>query len=343
MSSGLTVVTCPAPYGSGGLGRHLEVVVQALRAEGRRVRYLATAVPEHDPDGVAVPLPAFSRTPFRFHPGCLAWLGNEAFDRAVARRLHSLGEIESLIVFSGAARWTLRRAGAEVETLLESPTVHIDRAAALFRQARRHHPVEPIWLSPLLRMKMRAEYRLARSISVASELARDSFLTAGVPVGRLRRRRLTSAPRFQPRRPHEAHRGLRVVAVGSISVPKGVPVLLDAFARVTDPEACLTLVGGWTNPWMRRYIEHRLRADPRLRVAPGDPLPHLLDADILVHPSYSDGFGLAVAEALAVGVPVLVTVETGAKELIEDPAAVVPVAAAEDMRQRLQALAEGNR
>ena len=50
---------------------------------------------------------------------------------------------------------------------------------------------------------------------------------------------------------------------------------------------------------------------------PGDPLPHLRSAALCVHPAYEDGFAYAPAEALAAGVPVIVSEDTGMKELIE--------------------------
>jgi glycosyltransferase involved in cell wall biosynthesis len=52
-------------------------------------------------------------------------------------------------------------------------------------------------------------------------------------------------------------------------------------------------------------------------VCPGDPLPHLRDARLCVHPSYEDGFAYSPAEALACGVPVIVSEDTGMKDLIE--------------------------
>ena len=52
-------------------------------------------------------------------------------------------------------------------------------------------------------------------------------------------------------------------------------------------------------------------------VCPGDPYPHLLDADLFVYPSWSDGYGLAPREAMAMGVPVIVSENTGMKEEIK--------------------------
>ena len=76
----------------------------------------------------------------------------------------------------------------------------------------------------------------------------------------------------------------RIVFTGNVSVTKGIPVLLDAFRRFEDPQAILTLVGGRDRA-ARRLLERRMHADPRIRLAPGDPLPHLHAADVYVHPS----------------------------------------------------------
>jgi len=108
----------------------------------------------------------------------------------------------------------------------------------------------------------------------------------------------------------------RVVYTGLVSVTKGVPLLLQAFSRLDCRDAELTLVGSTGSRGMRRYIEQWRLRDPRIRLAPGDPLPHLRRATVYVHPSYQDGFGYAVAEAVSCGVPVIVTDRTGARSLV---------------------------
>lgn len=54
-----------------------------------------------------------------------------------------------------------------------------------------------------------------------------------------------------------------------------------------------------------------------------DPL--LAAADIFVSPSHSESFGLAILDAMAAGTPVVATATDGAKELIDDAEALVPV------------------
>jgi glycosyltransferase involved in cell wall biosynthesis len=95
-----------------------------------------------------------------------------------------------------------------------------------------------------------------------------------------------------------------------------VPLLLDAFSRLELPDLRLRLLGGWTTRPMRRLVEQAIARDPRISAGPGDPLPHLRRAGLCVHPAYEDGFAYAPAEALAAGVPVLVSEDTGMKELV---------------------------
>jgi glycosyltransferase involved in cell wall biosynthesis len=96
-----------------------------------------------------------------------------------------------------------------------------------------------------------------------------------------------------------------------------VPLLVDAFRRLPHDDLRLVLVGGWKTRSMRRFIARACAEDPRISAGPGDPLRHLRAARLCVHPAYEDGFAYAPAEALACGVPVIVSEDTGMKELID--------------------------
>jgi glycosyltransferase involved in cell wall biosynthesis len=95
-----------------------------------------------------------------------------------------------------------------------------------------------------------------------------------------------------------------------------VPLLVDAFARLAHRDMRLVLLGGWATRGMRRFIERAIARDPRIEVRLGDPLPRIRAAQLYVHPSYDDGFGYAPTEALAAGVPAVVSDSTGMKELV---------------------------
>src|SRR5262249_23096814 len=140
------------------------------------------------------------------------------------------------------------------------------------------------------------EYERADRIYGASRYSLESFRAAGVPEDKLALLPMTPHPRYEPAREEASASQFGIVYIGSLSVAKGVPLLIDAVRGLPHKDIKLTLVGGWKAPGVRRFIETARLADPRIEVAPGDPLPHLQRARLCVHPSYEDGFAYAPAE-----------------------------------------------
>ena len=163
-----------------------------------------------------------------------------------------------------------------------------------------------------------AEMLLADEIRVNSEYTAKTLVDRGCDPAKLVRRHLPAHPRFSlsPRVP--ATDGTRTAAyVGSFSVFKGVPLLVDAFRQVRGDNLRLVLVGGWSSRGMRRYLESARSADPRISWLSGDPAPVFSRTEVLFHPSWDDSWGYAPAEAMAAGVPVVVSDHTGMKELVD--------------------------
>jgi len=125
---------------------------------------------------------------------------------------------------------------------------------------------------------------------------------------------------FTPaREPRPASRPLTVISTGAPSLRKGTPYLLDAFRTIVkaEPRARLLLTGPPPEQLKPILARHR---DLPIEWSP--PLPHaqlaerLRGADVFVLPSLEDGFARTVAEALACGLPVITTPNTGASDLI---------------------------
>lgn len=116
---------------------------------------------------------------------------------------------------------------------------------------------------------------------------------------------------------HRGSDGTRVLAIGRRTPQKGFDVLVDAL-----PEG-LTLDIAGEGPWTT--------AHPRVRLlGRREDIPALLaTADVLAVPSRWEGFGLAAAEGLAAGVPVIASDVDGLREVVGDAGLLVP---AEDPR-----------
>jgi glycosyltransferase involved in cell wall biosynthesis len=162
------------------------------------------------------------------------------------------------------------------------------------------------------------EHALATKIVAASSYTKRTLISEGVkedkiivnPYG-------VSVQKFQPADEKSIHRPLRFIFVGSVSARKGVPLLLEAWRSLDLTNCELWLVGPLT-PHVRSLIPEL----PGLKVLgkyPHKELPNLFrQADVFVFPSYCEGFGLVLLEALASGLPIVTTEATAGPDLIQD-------------------------
>lgn len=114
--------------------------------------------------------------------------------------------------------------------------------------------------------------------------------------------------------------------VGRICYVKGLHVLLKAFSLIDNPYIELHLIGGAGNKSERRYekkLKREYASDSRIvwhgKVATEQVFDMINSFHIAVHPTIClEIFGLNIAEALAMGKPVLATRCGGAEMQIED-------------------------
>jgi glycosyltransferase involved in cell wall biosynthesis len=321
LPSGRAVVSCSAPLGVGGLGRHMKEVVDALERSEQPTVCICGSTRESEPHalrrkpGIPDPAKLLSRLPIPLSPGLRTRNFMVEFDAYAARHLPAA---EHLIAFNGQALTQFgaaRRAHYKSLSLI-SANSHLRRVARQHAQAHRQYPLEGSWTTRLVRRNL-TEYAQADRIYVASEYTRGSFIEEGFRDQLLSRLQFTPDPRYEPDGSPQTSGTFNIVYVGSLTVAKGVPLLVDAVRRLPHADLRLVLVGGWTTRGMRRFIQTACAEDHRISSGPGDPLPHLRAARLYVHPSYEDGFAYAPAEALACGVPVIVSEDTGMKELID--------------------------
>ena len=100
-----------------------------------------------------------------------------------------------------------------------------------------------------------------------------------------------------------------VVGIGRLEHEKGFDRLLDAFARIAaaHPEWGLLIAGRGSMQNALQRQARRLGLQGRIHLAgwTEDPTPTLSESDVFVLPSRFEGFGIALIEAMAAGVPVV--------------------------------------
>ncbi|WP_245179418.1 glycosyltransferase family 4 protein [Streptomyces montanisoli] len=167
----------------------------------------------------------------------------------------------------------------------------------------------------------------------------DGFVAVGDPIKEVLARefphhidkvgQIPNPISFTQKRDEPVTRLRRWLFLGGLIPRKGVDWLLEAFAQchAEDPELTLTLVGEGE---LRGRLTGRARelglgnaVEFTGAVPPPRALELMREHDLLVHPSRYETFGMTVVEAVAAGLPVLVTRCGGPEETlagIEDAA-----------------------
>ncbi|HHO52525.1 MAG TPA: glycosyltransferase [Deltaproteobacteria bacterium] len=103
---------------------------------------------------------------------------------------------------------------------------------------------------------------------------------------------------------------------------KGLSAALAGFEAAAGPEDRLVVAG--RDAHRHRWLRPAARLGARLVVVdPGDPVPLLAAADVLIHPTRYDASANVVLEAMAAGVPPVTTLCDGAAEIVPDRGLVV--------------------
>lgn len=274
----------------GGMGRSLRTIVDQLRGAGRAVDVLSPS-PDQGP-------PILRMT--RWWGGHLVFSALLPF--ALASRLRRLRSAALIVPVGPGGVFLLRRPHVPCIAVVYHTYLQQARSVPGQRWKRLFIPFER-------RTLQSAEQILCFCADTQRVLQREYGLRNAL---------LLPHPIAQhPRR--VSTRDAHVLCVARLEARKGVGTLLRAWPLVRErvPDARLTIVG-------RGVLEGRVDADiarlsgviRRVDLSSSAMRDVLASSAVAVCPSYLEGFGLAAAEAMAVGVPVVASDVDGLRSLI---------------------------
>jgi glycosyltransferase involved in cell wall biosynthesis len=265
----------------------------------------------------------------------------QAFERQAARRLHS--STARIAVAAETCALGYFRAAKErgMSCVLDShgiPAPFMDEVL-LGAAAEFGLPTPLPCDSPAMTAHKEQERDLADVILFCSELQREHWVRLGVPAEKCQAAPLWVDTEFWKPLPRKRNmdQPLQVAAVGCGSLAKGLPYLLAAAAPLSSAIS-LTLVGQ-VDAAMLPLLQ---RCPVPLKRLPYMSRPQLRDflnsQEVLVMPSLGDSFGLVAMEAMACGLPVIVTTHCGLP--VPEPAWRVPALDSGAITERLNGYAE---
>jgi glycosyltransferase involved in cell wall biosynthesis len=278
--------------------------------------------------------------------------GGYGYDRRIAAGLSDLGWTVDIVSLDGSfpqpTSEALRAARLAFAAIPNGSVVLIDGLAfgampeesSQERQRLRlaglvHHPlaqetgIDPS-LAAALEDSERRALASARRVVVTSRATARGLARYDVPADRI----VVVEPGTDPRAVASGSnsRTIRLLAVAALVPRKGQDVLIEALAQLMNRQWTLTLVGGADRDpafasRLRTLVEQRGLTE-RVEFAgemDGEALERFyVGADVFVLPTHHEGYGMAVAEAIAHALPVVSTVTGGIPEIVGKGGILLP-------------------
>jgi alpha-maltose-1-phosphate synthase len=279
----------------------------------------------------------------------LARIRTERFDNQLARTIERTRP-EVLLAFSDvgstAALPLCRRLG--IKTIVSM--VHGDvreEQEVLEREAVKSPEFMPIYLgsSNLDRILLAwfherrlRDLALADRVLVPSDHIAETLVQYGTPAGKIRVIPYAAdCRRFRP--PEKKHHGpdCTFLFAGGVSQRKGIKYLLEAWQQIRRPGWRLQLLGALPanlGP-LESYLES---VEPLGRVSQSEMPARMASADVFVFPSLFEGSAVVTYEALATGLPSVVTPSAGSVVRDGVEGFIVPPGQVDGLARRMELL-----
>jgi glycosyltransferase involved in cell wall biosynthesis len=243
-----------------------------------------------------------------------AWISRQSLPDGVNVVHGPMGSCEALFRLAD-------RSGRRILKVFDSPNSHPttqfgywQRECDLYAPSRYKLPVAQ-WV----RSRINREIEAADVVLCPSDFVRDTMVLNGISPDKCfvshfgvdteifkKRESLPERPTF--------------ISVGSLTVRKGQQYLFQAFEKVKEklPDSQLICVGGMRPDFKKEIVKWQGRFEHF------DNVPHSKLAEMLskstafVLPSLEEGFARVLSEAMAVGLPILASYESGASTVVRN-------------------------
>lgn len=269
------------------------------------------------------------------------YLNALTFDEYTAR---TLPECDALIGISGsslkAGRLLQKRGGVFI---CDRGSSHQRYQEQIVSEEYRRWGVDAPVSDPRDTAREEEIYAMADGITVPSSFAARSFVEMGFPAEKIHTIPYgVRLERFKPTGEPPTD-SLEILFVGNVGLRKGIPYLLDAFARLKHPKKRLRVVGSMSAelpPVLERLPKDNVEF---LGILPQQQVAEMMSrSHLLVLPSVEEGLALVQGQALACGCPVLASTNTGGEDLFQDGVEgfIVPIRDADALLHRMEQIAD---
>lgn len=276
-------------------------------------------------------------------PGLRKWfpgdyLKAEIFDAWAKNKIENC---DIIVAFADFALQTFRKAKASgAIAILERGSAHILQQRELMEEEYRQYGFDGVPMNERLLRKQLQEYEEADFIAVPSTFAWKTYVQHGIPP-----QKLICVPigvDMSYFKPVPKTDGVFRIVCTAGGLRKGVQYLLEGMRQLELPGSEILLFGGISDKLKGVLEKYRGHYRYVGKIAHTDLYRYYSQGSVFVAPSVEDGWGLVVNEAMACGLPVICSANTGASDMIREgeEGFVVPARDVEALKEKIVYLYE---
>jgi glycosyltransferase involved in cell wall biosynthesis len=245
-------------------------------------------------------------------------------------------------IFTGWSSFSLhslrraRKLGAV--TVLERGSSHIQYQDDILRDEYDRFGINPVLPHEKIIEKELNEYEETDYISVPSSYVYNTFIEQGIPEHKLVMNAYgVELDEFYPGNRQDDV--FRVIYCGAMSLRKGVQYLMQAFSELSLANSELLMVGDMLPEMEQIYDRYKSSTiKHRAAVKQSELRDIYVTGSVFILPSIEEGMAMVQAQAMACGLPLLCTTNTGGGDLIEDgqQGFVIPIRDVAELKDKIE-------
>lgn len=291
---------------------------------------------------VSIPIPELAGRIWRHIPlagDIIPWnlLTDNFFDLIVSRKINGCDIFHGWL---GYSLHTLKRLNGDgTKILIDMYTAHPNFRKELLKEEYEmfnlnyQPPDQPLW------EKYLKEIELADHLIAPSPHVYETCILQGVPKNKIKIIPFgIDIDRFKPT--EKKDKVFRIIYVGAMSINKGVYYLLEAFKQLRLPRSELVLIGA-LQPEFKAILANYDGLFKHVCFVPHDQLANWYgNSSVFVFPSLTEGSALVTFEAMACGIPSVVTENSGSVVRNDMDGFVIPIRDIETLKEKMLFLYE---
>lgn len=264
------------------------------------------------------------------------------FGKAASKKI-SLQNLDILIGWSSFSLESFKRVKQNCVKILERGSTHIEYQKNILKEEYDLLGIKKNLPSNQIVQRELEEYKISDYISVPSEFVKKTFLNKGIDESKIIKVPYgVNLKHFYKIKNSDNFSKFRVICVGSISVRKGVIYLLKAFSQLNLPNSELLIIGNIEKemkPLIKKFINNDKIKFVGIKKQ-NQLVKYYNISNLFVTCSIEEGLSMVQAQAMACGLPVICTPNTGGEEIIDDNinGYILPIRNIEILKEKIEFL-----